>query len=109
MYHPNEDWGIRTNVHRDLVQESTVGVFKYRNDNKGLLRFHEPVVVTGDSVGFLCCESGLPISVDGDTIIRYQHLSLNELVVIHKNVVINKGYTFIKQFINLNLQTHGIL
>jgi len=84
---------IRSNIHRDIVIESTVKNCIH-NDGGGVLQLKHPVNIDEDTIGYVCCDTGLLLSLDGDTIIRYQDLSIEDLAVLHTEIVLSKQYSF---------------
>lgn len=81
---------IRNDIHREIVQESTVRNSVNGNESDGVLRLTNPLY----GVHHVCCENGYLLSYDADNIIRYQDLSVEQLSEIHHQVVNLKQYTF---------------
>jgi hypothetical protein len=85
---------IRNSIHKDIVVESTVRTCLLRKKGDDVLQLKNPVKVRTNTVGFVCCETGLLLSDDGDTIVRYQDLTVEELSVLHMEIVESKQYSF---------------
>jgi len=94
---------IRDSVHREIVQESTSGTFLRRGKGENQIVLKNPVNITNGSktksdvmVGFVCCNTGRLMSSDGCTEVRYQDVPVDDLVVLHTEIIQKKSYTFRK-------------
>jgi hypothetical protein len=85
---------LRNDIHRDIVQEATVRTMVRGYDTEGVLLLKEPISFGGTTVSSICCETGLLLSEDGDKIIPYQKLTVEDLAVLHNRVVQSKQYSF---------------
>jgi hypothetical protein len=85
---------MRDNMHRDIVQEATVRNAINGNESDGVLLFKRPLVIRGNVVASVCCETGLLILDDNDTLVKYKDFSIEELAVLHRTIVETKQYTF---------------
>lgn len=88
-------------LHKDLVQESCHKNYLKTGNSDGVLQLHNPFYIKVQDVTLLLvginCEVGYPIAetYSGDfRHIRYSNLSIDELVTLHSDVVMNKLYTF---------------
>lgn len=84
---------IRNKMHCNIVQEATVFNCVSGNSSDGVLLLKKPVDVGNRVIQSVCCETGYLISSD-DRIVRYQDLSIDEMCVIHRELVELKKYTF---------------
>lgn len=94
---------IRDKVHKEIVQESTSGTFLRREKGENQIVLKNPVNITNGSktksdvmVGFVCCNTGRLMSSDGCTEVRYQDVPVDDLVVLHTEIIQKKSYTFRK-------------
>jgi hypothetical protein len=85
---------MRDNIHRDIVQEATVRNAVNGNGSNGVLLLKNPLVIRGKVVASVCCETGLLVLEDNDTIVKYKDFSIEELSVLHRIIVETKQYTF---------------
>jgi hypothetical protein len=94
---------IRDRVHKEIVQESTSGTFLRREKGENQIVLKNPVSIINGSksnsgviVGFVCCNTGRLMSSDGCTEVRYLDVPVDDLVVLHTEIVQKKRYTFRK-------------
>lgn len=85
---------IRNQMHCDIVQEATVRNSINGNDSEGVLVLTTPIVFENRTVSAVCCNTGLLLSTDYDTIVPYQRLSIEELDKVHSMVCNYKQHSF---------------
>ena len=92
---------IRDNLHRELVQEACHKNFIINDNSDGVLQLHKPfyIRIKEEILYLVCidCETGLPTVetyLGNFRTIRYSNLTVEELIELHRNVVINKQYSF---------------
>jgi hypothetical protein len=91
----------RDELHKNLVHESCHMNFLRTGNSDGVLQLHRPFYIRIREeilqlVG-IDCEVGFPIVetyVGNFKKIRYSNLSMDELVSLHSDVVMNRLYTF---------------
>ena len=91
----------RDGLHKDLVQEACHKNFIINDNSDGVLQLHNPFYIKVKDVTLLImgidCEIGYPIAetYSGNfRQIRYSSLTMDELVSLHRDVVLNKKYAF---------------
>jgi hypothetical protein len=92
---------LRDGLHKDLVQEACHKNFFKTGNSNGVLQLHNPIYIRfKDEVLYLVaidCDMGYLI---GETYIgtfkqvRYNILTKEELITVHRDVVENKLYSF---------------
>lgn len=97
MDYAHEIMQMRNNMHRNIVQEATVKTFPQHqgNDAELVMRIAFATDVGNLSVVGVCCNSGNLISEDESgnrNTLKYHHLSMEELSMIHKAIVEVKDY-----------------
>jgi hypothetical protein len=91
----------RDGLHKLLVHEACHKSFIIHNTSDGVLQLHNPFYIKVNGVTLLLvgidCDSGCPVAetYSGDfREVRYNKLTIDELVILHSDVVMNKLYTF---------------
>ena len=84
---------IRNEIHREIVQEATVRSMVTNQTTDGVLLLKKPVEVGNYVVQSICCETGFLISTE-DKVVRYRDLSVENLSVLHHEIVLGKQYSF---------------
>jgi hypothetical protein len=92
---------IRDSLHRELVQEACHKNFILNDTSDGVLQLHNPFYIRIKEeilyLVYIDCETGLPTVetyLGNFRQIRYSSLTVEELIELHRNVVINKQYSF---------------
>jgi hypothetical protein len=97
MDYAHELMKMRNDMHRNIVQEATVKTF-LQQDGKNcelIMRIPFATDVNDISIIGVCCSSGNLISEDENgnrNTMRYHHLTLEELSMLHKAIVEVKDY-----------------
>jgi hypothetical protein len=88
-------------LHKNLVQEACHKNFIINDNSDGVLQLHRPFYIRiREEILHLVsidCEIGYPIveTYSGNfRQVRYSNLTMDELVTLHSDVVMNKLYTF---------------
>ncbi len=91
----------RDMLHQHLVHEACHKNFTIHDSSDGVLQLHNPFYIVVNGVTLLLvgidCDSGCPVveTYSGDfREVRYNKLTIDELVILHSEVVMNKLYTF---------------
>jgi hypothetical protein len=91
----------RDMLHKNLVHEACHKSFIVHNTSDGVLQLHNPFYIKVNGVTLLLvgidCDFGCPVAetYSGDfREVRYSNLTIDELVTLHSDVVMNKLYTF---------------
>jgi hypothetical protein len=85
---------LRNKLHKGLVQEGTCQNSINGNSSHGVLQLNEIFFGRGSIVASICCETGLLLREDHNTIVPYQKISTDDLIDIYEYVVIEKKYSF---------------
>lgn len=85
---------LRDKLHRELVQEGTCQNSINGNNSHGVLQLNEIFYGRDCIVGSVCCEKGLLLRENHNTIVSYQKISTDDLIDIHEYVVKEKKYSF---------------
>ena len=92
---------IRDSLHRELVQEACHKNFIINDNSDGVLQLHRPFYIRiKTEILYLIgidCEVGFPVVetyVGNFRQVRYSNLTMDELVRLHSDVVMNRLYTF---------------
>lgn len=90
---------MRTNMHRDIVQEATVKTFNQHYGDNAELTLRIPLCIdcSDDNIYVIgvSCSSGDLISEDDNgnrNTVKYYNLSMEELSMLHKAIVETKDY-----------------
>jgi hypothetical protein len=93
---------LRDGLHKDLVQEACHKNFIKTGDSNGVLQLHNPIYIKfKDEILYLVaidCDMGhLIVETYIGTFkqVRYNNLTKEELITVHRDVVENKSYSFI--------------
>jgi hypothetical protein len=93
---------LRDSLHKDLVQEACHKNFVRTGDSDGVLQLHNPIYIKfKDEILYLVaidCDMGhLIVETYIGTFkqVRYNNLTKEELITVHRDVVENKSYSFI--------------
>jgi len=97
MDYAHEIMQMRNNMHRDIVQEATVKTFLQHYGKEAELVMRMALATDKNSlyVVGVCCNTGDLLSEDEDgnrNTMKYHHLSLEELAMVHKAIVEVKDY-----------------
>jgi len=91
----------RDMLHQHLVHEACHKNFLVHNTSDGVLQLHNPFYIKVNDVTLLLvgidCDFGCPVAetFSGDfKEVKYNNLTIDELVTLHSEVVMNKSYTF---------------
>ena len=97
----NAENKLRDVLHRDLVQEACHKNFVKTGNSNGVLQLHNPIYIKfKDEVLYLVaidCDMGhLIVETYVGTFkqVRYNNLTKEELITVHRDVVENKSYSF---------------
>jgi hypothetical protein len=98
MNYPEMLIKIRTDMHRDIVQEATVKTFSIHDGEPAELTLRIPFGMDTEDLYIIGvdCSTGDLISEDVNgnrNTVRYQHLSIEELAIIHLAIVEVKDYS----------------
>jgi hypothetical protein len=85
---------LRNKLHKGLVQEGTCQNSVNGNSSHGVLQLNEIFFGRGSIVASICCETGLLLREDHNTIVPYQKIPTDDLIDIYEYVVIEKKYSF---------------
>jgi hypothetical protein len=85
---------LRNKLHKGLVQEGTCQNSVKGNSSHGVLQLNEIFFGRGSIVASICCETGLLLREDHNTIVPYQKIPTDDLIDIYEYVVIEKKYSF---------------
>lgn len=85
---------LRDKLHKGLVQEATCINAKNGNKSHGVLQLTDIFQKRGTVVASICCETGLLLREDHNTIVPYQHIPTDELIDLYEYVVEKKNYLF---------------
>ena len=88
-------------LHKNLVQEACHKNYVRTGNSDGVLQLHNPFYIKVNDVTLLLvgidCDFGCPVveTYSGDfKEVKYNNLTIDELVTLHSEVVMNKSYTF---------------
>ena len=91
----------RDGLHKLLVHEACHKNFIIHDTSDGVLQLHNPFYIKVNGVTLLLvgidCDFGSPVAetYTGDfREVKYNNLTMDELVTLHSDVVMNKLYTF---------------
>jgi hypothetical protein len=85
----------RDHLHFEIVREATCVNTIEECYEEGVLQLDTPMEFRNYVVDAVCCETGLLLSTNHDTIIPYRNLTLDELYVLRNYIVTNKNYKFV--------------
>lgn len=85
---------LRDKLHKGLVQEGTCQNSINGNSSHGVLQLNEIFYGRDSIVASICCEKGLLLREDHNTIVPYQKISTDDLIDIYEYVVKEKKYSF---------------
>ena len=88
---------FRNDMHRDILQEATVKTFSQHEGNNAELTLRIPFGMDKEDLYIIGvdCSTGDIISENVNGIrntVRYQHLSIEELAMLHRTIVDAKDY-----------------
>lgn len=92
----------RDMLHRNIVHEACHKNFIKTGESDGVLQLHKPFYIrVKDEILYMVaidCEVGFPIVetyLGNFRKVRFSNLTMNELVNLHSDVVMNKCYSFV--------------
>lgn len=91
---------VRDDIHRLIVNESTVVNSIQGNTSKGILELMEPT----NKVNGVCCITGYLLGPDLYQVVSYREIPTDDLIVLHRRFILEKKYSF-----KSNKHKHGIL